>query len=88
MSERTQQNQDYLFCPFALSVSVVPLDAGTYRVIVDEELIEGLSFPLTEELQRISKYQPWASVSGQGNCCRFIRRTWSRQSRRMPRVRE
>ncbi len=45
MTERTLESEITFSRPFALSPLVVPLDAGTYRLFVDEELIEGLSFP-------------------------------------------
>jgi hypothetical protein len=45
MTERTLESEITFSRPFALSPLVVPLDAGTYRLLVDEELIEGLSFP-------------------------------------------
>ncbi len=45
MTERTLESEITFSRPFALSPLVVPLDAGTYRLVVDEELIEGLSFP-------------------------------------------
>ncbi|PDS99971.1 hypothetical protein CO659_03670 [Rhizobium sp. S9] len=45
MTERTIESEITFSRPFALSALVATLDAGTYRVIVDEELIEGLSFP-------------------------------------------
>jgi len=45
MTERTTASEITFSHPFILGSLVVPLDAGTYRLIVDEELIEGLSFP-------------------------------------------
>lgn len=45
MIERTTASEITFSHPFILGSLVVPLDAGTYRLIVDEELIEGLSFP-------------------------------------------
>lgn len=45
MTERTTASEITFSHPFTLSPLVAPLDAGTYRLVVDEELIEGLSFP-------------------------------------------
>ncbi|MEK1871965.1 MAG: hypothetical protein AAAC50_06020 [Rhizobium altiplani] len=45
MIERTTASEITFSHPFILGSLIVPLDAGTYRLIVDEELIEGLSFP-------------------------------------------
>jgi len=45
MTERTPASEITFSHPFILGSLIVPLDAGTYRLIVDEELIEGLSFP-------------------------------------------
>lgn len=45
MIERTTNSEITFAHPFALSNLVTPLKAGTYRLVVDEELIEGLSFP-------------------------------------------
>ena len=45
MTERTTASEITFSHPFILGSLIVPLDAGTYRLIVDEELIEGLSFP-------------------------------------------
>lgn len=42
--ERTTETEITFARPFALSSLVVPLEAGTYRLIVEEEEIEGLSF--------------------------------------------
>jgi len=44
MAERTRETEITFAHPFVLSSLVVPLEAGTYRLIVDEEEIEGLSF--------------------------------------------
>lgn len=44
MIERTTNSEITFAHPFVLSSLVAPLDAGTYRLVVDEELIEGLSF--------------------------------------------
>lgn len=44
MTERTTESEITFSHPFVLSSLVVPLDPGTYRLLVDEELIEGLSF--------------------------------------------
>jgi len=45
MIERTTASEITFSHPFILGSLIVPLDAGTYLLIVDEELIEGLSFP-------------------------------------------
>ena len=45
MTERSTASEITFSHPFILGSLIVPLDAGTYRLIVDEELIEGLSFP-------------------------------------------
>lgn len=45
MTERTTESEITFLHPFVLSSLVMPLEAGTYRLVVDEELIEGLSFP-------------------------------------------
>lgn len=42
--ERTTETEITFAHPFELSSLMVPLEAGTYRLIVDEEEIEGLSF--------------------------------------------
>ncbi|NLS07258.1 hypothetical protein HGP14_28615 [Rhizobium sp. P32RR-XVIII] len=42
--ERTTETEITFARPFALSSLMVPLEAGTYRLIVEEEEIEGLSF--------------------------------------------
>jgi len=44
MIERTTETQITFEHPFILDGLVAPLQAGTYRLVVDEELIEGLSF--------------------------------------------
>ncbi|MDR6759759.1 hypothetical protein J2Y48_005077 [Mycoplana sp. BE70] len=44
MIERTTETQITFEHPFVLGCLVAPLQAGTYRLVVDEELIEGLSF--------------------------------------------
>ena len=44
MIERTTTSEITFAHPFALSSLVVPLQAGTYRLVVDEELIEGISY--------------------------------------------
>lgn len=44
MIERTAQSEITFTHPFVLNCLVAPLEAGTYRLVVDEELIEGLSF--------------------------------------------
>jgi hypothetical protein len=45
MTERTTESEITFAHPLVLSSLVSPLDPGTYRLLVDEELIEGLSFP-------------------------------------------
>ncbi|WP_411033664.1 hypothetical protein [Shinella sp. BYT-45] len=45
MADRTTETTITFAHPFSLSSLVTPLEAGTYRLVVDEELIEGLSFP-------------------------------------------
>lgn len=42
--ERTTETEITFTHPFVLSSLIVALEAGTYRLIVDEEEIEGLSF--------------------------------------------
>jgi hypothetical protein len=42
--ERTIETEITFTHPFVLSSLLVPLKAGTYRLIVDEEAIEGISF--------------------------------------------
>lgn len=42
--ERTIETEITFIHPFVLSSVKMPLEAGTYRLIVDEEEIEGLSF--------------------------------------------
>lgn len=42
---RTTETEITFTKPFQLEPLVEPQEAGTYRLIVDEELIEGLSFP-------------------------------------------
>jgi hypothetical protein len=44
MTERTTETEITFAHPFELSSFVKPFDAGTYRLIVDEEEVEGLSF--------------------------------------------
>jgi hypothetical protein len=44
MTDRTRETEITFVHPFELSSLMVPLEAGTYRLIVDEEEIEGLSF--------------------------------------------
>ncbi|MBB3979965.1 hypothetical protein GGQ64_005212 [Rhizobium azooxidifex] len=44
MIERTTNSEITFAHPFVLSVLVVPLQAGTYRLVVDEELIDGASY--------------------------------------------
>jgi hypothetical protein len=44
MSERTIETEITFAHSFVLNSLMVPLEAGTYRLIVDEEEIEGLSF--------------------------------------------
>ena len=42
--ERTIETEITFAHPFVLSSLVAPLEAGTYRLIVDEEEVEGISF--------------------------------------------
>lgn len=42
--ERTTETEITFAHPFVLTSLIMPLEAGTYRLIVDEEEIEGLSF--------------------------------------------
>lgn len=42
---RTTETEITFHKPFRLESLVEPQEAGTYRLIVDEELIAGLSFP-------------------------------------------
>lgn len=42
--ERTTETEITFVHPFMLNSLIMPLQAGTYRLIVDEEEIEGLSF--------------------------------------------
>lgn len=44
MTERTKETEITFMHPFHLKSLSEPLEAGTYRLVVDEELIEGLSF--------------------------------------------
>jgi len=44
MVERTTESEIAFMHPFTLNALVGPQPAGTYRLIVDDELIEGLSF--------------------------------------------
>lgn len=44
MTERTTRTEITFTHPFHLQSLADPLEAGTYRLVVDEELIEGLSF--------------------------------------------
>lgn len=44
MVEKTTIREITFAHPFVLSSLVAPLQAGTYRLVVDEELLEGLSF--------------------------------------------
>ena len=44
MAERTTETEITFTHPFHLHSFSEPLEAGTYRLVVDEELIEGLSF--------------------------------------------
>ncbi|QXC53110.1 hypothetical protein KHC17_28020 (plasmid) [Agrobacterium salinitolerans] len=52
MKERKTYSEITFANPFVLEGLVTPLDAGTYRLVVDEQLVEGLSFP---------SYQPVAT---------------------------
>ena len=45
MTERTTETEITFAHAFSLDSLVEALQAGTYRLVVDEELIEGLSFP-------------------------------------------
>jgi hypothetical protein len=44
MVERTTESEIAFMHPFTLNALMGPQPAGTYRLVVDEELIEGLSF--------------------------------------------
>ncbi|MDP9590598.1 UNVERIFIED_ORG: hypothetical protein J2W19_003162 [Shinella zoogloeoides] len=44
MAERTTESEIAFMHPFTLNALMGPQPAGTYRLVVDEELIEGLSF--------------------------------------------
>lgn len=44
MVERTTESEIAFMYPFTLNALMGPQPAGTYRLVVDEELIEGLSF--------------------------------------------
>ncbi|NTD86742.1 hypothetical protein [Agrobacterium tumefaciens] len=52
MKERKTYSEITFANPFVLEGLVTPLEAGTYRLVVDEQLTEGLSFP---------SYQPVAT---------------------------
>jgi hypothetical protein len=45
MTERTTETDITFAHAFILRTSMRPLEAGTYRLVVDEEQIEGVSFP-------------------------------------------
>lgn len=45
MLEKTSERLIEFRHPFQIGALVTPLEAGTYRMTVEEELIEGLSFP-------------------------------------------
>jgi len=45
MVDRTTESEVTFKNSCLLSCLVTPLQAGTYRLVVDEELIQGLSFP-------------------------------------------
>ena len=44
MPERTTVRLITFTRPFNIEALVAPLEAGTYRLVVDEELIQGLNF--------------------------------------------
>ncbi|WP_144579318.1 hypothetical protein [Agrobacterium sp. DE0009] len=52
MKERKTYTEITFVNPFVLQGLVTPLEAGTYRLVVDEQFVEGLSFP---------SYQPVAT---------------------------
>lgn len=52
MKERKTYSEITFSNSFVVGGLVMPLEAGTYRLVVDEQLIEGLSFP---------SYQPVAT---------------------------
>jgi hypothetical protein len=45
MNTRTKETELTFAYPFTLESLFEPLEPGTYRLIEDQELIEGLSFP-------------------------------------------
>ncbi|OAE43813.1 hypothetical protein [Agrobacterium tumefaciens] len=62
MKERKTYSEITFANPFVLEGLVRPLEAGTYRLVVDEQLIEGLSFP---SYQPVATHLEIPSISAQ-----------------------
>ena len=62
MKERTTYSEITFANPFVLEALVAPLEAGTYRLVVDEELIEGLSF---SAYRRVATHLEIPAISAQ-----------------------
>lgn len=72
MIERTTNSEITFAHPFALSSLVAPLQAGTYRLVVDEELIEGLSFPA---YRRVATHLEIPAISVEAGTRQFLQVT-------------
>jgi hypothetical protein len=78
MIMRTNRKTLKFIHPFFLKGIDRTLPPGEYQVVTDEELIEGLSFPVYRRVSTMifvpSQFQPAASVE-------MVRRRWTRTAR-------
>jgi hypothetical protein len=68
MIERTKQSTITFAHPFILASWPTPLAAGTYRLTVDEELIEGLSFTAYRRTGTHLEVPSIGTVGGERQC--------------------
>ncbi|MEW9616746.1 hypothetical protein AB3G45_23345 [Shinella sp. S4-D37] len=61
---RTTETEITFTQPFQLDALVEAQEAGTYRLLVDEELIEGLSFPAYKRVAAHLEIPPISAATG------------------------
>lgn len=64
LSMRSTETEVTFTQPFHLEALVEPQEAGTYRLVVDEELIEGLSFPAYRRVATHLEIPPISVATG------------------------
>lgn len=68
LSMRSTETEVTFTQPFHLEALVEPQEAGTYRLVVDEELIEGLSFPAYRRVAAHLEIPPISVATGTRQC--------------------